>query len=109
MRYGFEGTLRAQPGRGPELLTILLEAAEQMRGMDGCELYVVGVASDDPDVIRVSEVWTSKAAHDESLSLPDVRALIGKATPLMAARPSGTAWAPKGGKGLVGQRANDFV
>ena len=99
-RYGYEGTIRAKPGRGTELLKALLRAAELARLAPGNELYVVGTASDGPDVIRVFEVWKTKEAHDQSLTEPAVRALIGEVVPLLLGQPTGTAWLPKGGNGL---------
>lgn len=60
----------------------MLGGVEGLRSL-GCSLYVVGVSSADPNVIWVTEVWESKAAHDASLSLPEVRASVELAMPLL--------------------------
>ena len=40
-------------------------------------------AQADDDTIRVSEIWESKEHHDASLQLPDTKAAIGKAMPML--------------------------
>lgn len=99
-RYGFEGALHARPGRGPRLEAVLLRAAELMKTVPECEIYIVGTALGSPDIVRVTEVWTSKPAHDQSLALPQVKALLDEAMPLIATTPSGLGWSPSRGKGL---------
>jgi hypothetical protein len=42
--YGLHGGLQAQPGQGPALAAILLEAARLMSGAPGCRLYLVSRA-----------------------------------------------------------------
>ncbi|HEY1571644.1 MAG TPA: putative quinol monooxygenase [Pseudonocardiaceae bacterium] len=82
MTYGYLGTLTARYGHRDEVVSLLLGGVEELRSL-GCSLYVVGVADTDPNVIWVTEVWESKAAHDASLSLPEVRASIERAMPLL--------------------------
>jgi quinol monooxygenase YgiN len=82
MSYGYLGTMRAKPGKGGEVVDLLLAGIET-EPMPGCELYVVGTDRDDPDLLRISEVWTTKEAHDESLTLPAVRATIAVVMPLL--------------------------
>ena len=97
--YGMHGQFTAQPGQGDTLAEILLAAAEGLRTNEACLLYVVSRSPDDPDVIWVTEAWTSKAAHDESLQGEDVKAAIQRARPLIA-RITGTELLPLGGKGV---------
>jgi quinol monooxygenase YgiN len=58
----------AQPGKGDELAELLRPAGE----MSGAELYLVGRAPDDADVVWVMEVWSSKDAAEEALDDPEV-------------------------------------
>src|SRR5438309_1433887 len=97
--YGMHNQFRAQPGQGDALAAILLVAAEGLRANDACLLYLVSRSPDDPDVVWVTEAWTSKAAHDESLQGEDVKTAIERARPLIAGV-AGTELRPVGGKGV---------
>ena len=72
-RFGMVGKLVAHPGRRGELVALLLVAAGELQGVDGCELYVVSQDHDDLDTIWVVEAWRDEAAHRTSLDLPAVR------------------------------------
>ena len=82
MAYGYFGTMRTTPGNRDEVVSILLGAVEGLRSA-GCSVYSVSVSDTDPDLIWVYEVWDSKESHDASLRLPEVRAAIGRAMPLL--------------------------
>lgn len=100
-KYGLYGKLKAKQGHGKALASILLKAAEHVSVLDTCHLYLVSQDSTDTDTIWVTEVWDTKAAHDESLKLESVRALIGQAMPILDGLPSGgTALNILGGYGL---------
>jgi quinol monooxygenase YgiN len=90
------GTFTAHPGKRDELLGVLLG---EQRPMDGCELYLVGPAAEDPDAICIVERWRDEAAHDASLQDPHVRSTIERAMPLIAGM-SGQKFEPTGGIGL---------
>lgn len=97
--YGRHGHFTAQPGQGDTLTVILLAAAEGLRANDDCLLYLVSRSPADPDVIWVTEAWTSKAAHGDSLRDEAVQAAIQRARPLIADI-AGTELCPVGGKGI---------
>ena len=82
--YGVNGKLSAQPGEGPRLLSLLMEAARGMENVDGCLFYIVGTDENKPEDIWVFEVWTDAQAHQASLKLPVFQTLIEKARPLIA-------------------------
>jgi quinol monooxygenase YgiN len=82
-RFGLVGKLVAKPGERDRLADVLLRAAQAVAEAQGCRLYVVGV-SDDPDAVWVVEVWDDREAHQASLRLESVRALIGEGVPLIA-------------------------
>lgn len=82
MAYGYFGTMRITPGNRDEVVKILLGAVEGLRSI-GCSVYSVSVSPADPDLIWVYEVWDSKESHDASLRLPETRAAIGRAMPLL--------------------------
>lgn len=80
--YGLIGEIKATPGKGAELAAILQESSAS--GMPGNLAYLVALSVEDPDSIWVSEVWTSKQAHDDSIKLPAVQAAIAKARAMIA-------------------------
>lgn len=97
--YGLIGKMTAQPGRRAELVRIL---GEGTREMPGCLLYLIAEDRADADAIWISEVWTSKALHDDSLKLPAVRAAIAKGRPLIAGFGDQVQTRPLSGPGLAG-------
>jgi quinol monooxygenase YgiN len=98
--HGLMGKFTAQSGQREALLGLLLEAASGLEAVDGCLLYVVSRAADDPDGIWVTEVWRDKADHQASLALPSTQALISAARPLIAGISDRAEFEPVGGKGL---------
>ena len=85
------------PGQHDALLAILLDAANAAPGMPGCRLYLVSLVPEDADAIAVTEVWDDQASHDASLSLPDVRATVSRARPLIAGSGGSTVFHPVAG------------
>jgi quinol monooxygenase YgiN len=98
--YGLTGKLTAVPGKGGELLTSMLTAADLVGDAPGCEMYLVSACPDDADTVWVTELWRSEAAHDASLEIAGVRELIAQVRPILAGPPEGTRLRPVGGKGL---------
>jgi quinol monooxygenase YgiN len=74
--------MKARPGHRDDVVAILLGGAGGLRRA-GCDLYVVSVSDTDDVTIWVSEVWQSKEQHDASLQLPETKAAIGKAMPML--------------------------
>lgn len=102
-KYGLYGKLKARAGKGDELATLLLQAAELVRAAKGCHLYIVSKDAKDGDTIWVTEAWDSKEDHDNSLKDKAVRALIMQAMPLLDGKPEGgTELVVLGGVGIEG-------
>lgn len=80
--YGYLGSMRTQPGRRDEVVALLLANCDE-DAMPGCLQYLVTTDDADADLVWICEVWTDKAAHDVSLTLPAVRATIAQAMPLL--------------------------
>jgi len=95
--FGLIGKMRAKPGQREALIDILLASTGQM---PGCLSYVIAKAEDDQDAIWITEVWDSEESHKASLSLPQVRAAIAEAKPLIAGFDSHVRTVPVGGAGL---------
>ena len=79
--FGMIGRIRALPGRRGDLIAIL---GGGTRAMPGCIAYLVAEDADDADLIWITELWDSKASHQASLALPEVRAAIAEGRPLIA-------------------------
>ncbi len=101
--FGLIGKLKTQSGQREALVGHLLNAASILRDMEGCYLYVINRATDDPDTVWVTEVWRSQADHQASLAHDGIRDIIASARPLLAEPPDGFEVAPVGGKGLPDQ------
>jgi len=100
-KYGLHGTLKALPGKGNELASVLLKASELVSSAAGCYIYLVAHDGENHDIIRITEVWETKENHDDSLKIPGVRELISQAMPLLDGPPlKGTVTEVIGGKGL---------
>jgi len=84
---GLHGSLIAKEGKGAALTAILLQAAELMQQVEACHLYLVSKDSSNPDQIWITELWDSKTAHDDSLKMEEVRALIAQSMPLLEGAP----------------------
>jgi quinol monooxygenase YgiN len=97
--YGYIGSMKARPGCRDDVVSILLSGADGLREA-GCLLYVVGVADDDDVTIWVSEVWLSKEHHSASLELPETRAAIGRAMPMLTGEFTGREVSVVGGLGV---------
>lgn len=95
--YGLIGKMRAKAGKRDDLLAILLKGTD---AMPGCLNYIIAKDPTDADVIWITEVWDSQASHKASLTLPQVRAAIAEAMPIIAGFDSSTPTEPVGGVGL---------
>ncbi|WP_276352054.1 putative quinol monooxygenase [Cohnella caldifontis] len=98
-KFAMYGKLTVHPGKRDEFLRLMLEAADNLESMKGCELYILNEAADDPDVVWVTELWRNEEAHAASLRDDKVLALIGRCRPLIAGGES-IRLRPVGGKGL---------
>lgn len=100
--YGLFGKFTVQTGKRDALIDVLLKAAEAMQELEGCYLYVVNSAPDDPDAVWVNEIWRSREDHQASLSHEAVKTLIMEGRPLIAGMGERFEVNPAGGKGLSG-------
>jgi quinol monooxygenase YgiN len=98
--YGLSGKIKAQLGQRDALIDILLQAAKGLREYEGCYVYIVSSAPDDPDGIWVTEVWRSQADHQASLLLESTKAAIASARHMIAGSSDRAEFTPLGGKGL---------
>ena len=83
------------------MVDILLEAAESLKTLDDCEIYLVNVSEEEPNSVYVYEVWINENAHQASLSLGATQTLIKRAKPIITGMERISTLQTKGGKGLL--------
>lgn len=98
-KFGLYGKINVYPGQREALVAVLLEAAALLQDDPRCELYVVNVSATEPDDVWVTEVWSSQADHEASLTRDDIKAIIKRGMTLIAGGER-IEVVPVGGKGL---------
>jgi quinol monooxygenase YgiN len=73
MKYGIYTRHTAKPGQRDNLVANLLAAVDLLRDNPDSIHFVVNT-TDEPDVVWINVVWTSKEARDASLQPEDMRA-----------------------------------
>jgi quinol monooxygenase YgiN len=96
--YGLIGKMSAVAGKRDELLRAMLDGTGSM---PGCLSYIIALDSTDPDALWITEVWDNKESHAASLGLPEVKATISVARPLIAGFSNRVETIPIGGHGLT--------
>lgn len=81
--FGMVGKFISDAQDRDSLIAILSGAAKMMNAREDCQLYQVSKDADDETATWIMELWDSKEAHDQSLTLPEVRGMIEKAMPLV--------------------------
>jgi Uncharacterized conserved protein len=95
--YGLIGKFLAAPGKREDLIAIMLEGSVPMAG---CLSYVIARDPASEDGIWITEVWDNKENHVASLGIPEVKATIAMAMPLIAGFGERFETEPLGGVGL---------
>src|SRR6267378_5262827 len=86
--YGFRATMTARPGRGDELVDLLLSATTDGSGAsERCVVYLVGRSASNSDVVHVTEGWTTREAHAENFASDQARAFVSRIAPLLSEEP----------------------
>ncbi len=83
MVFANVGTFGAVPGKR-DMLVAHLTRRSSVLSETGCLAYEVGTNDDEPDTVFVIELWEDAAAHQASLTLPEVVASIAEARPLLS-------------------------
>ncbi len=100
-QFALLANLSTAPKDRDALVKILTQAVKIIETIDGCLQYILYKDAENAELVWISEIWESKAAHEQSLTREDVRALIGQAIPLLKEPPeAGIKLIPVVGKGL---------
>ncbi|MET7609455.1 antibiotic biosynthesis monooxygenase [Streptomyces avermitilis] len=98
--YGFNATLTAAPGKSDELVALLLTGLDE--GSPGasehCVVYLVSRSASDPDVVHVTEGWTSKEDHHRVFAGEAAQSIVARIGGLLAKEPEYTDYVPVRGK-----------
>jgi quinol monooxygenase YgiN len=100
MTYALLNRLTAKPGHRQQVVGILIEAGRAFDDNSDCLLSLVSESADDPNVIWVTDLWTTREAHEAALQAPELRPFVEKSLPLLDGRPEQIEIRPVGGKGL---------
>jgi quinol monooxygenase YgiN len=90
--------MTARPGRGDEVIALLL-AAPSLDHPD-CAVFLVGRSAADPDVVHVTEGWTSADAHTAFFATDPAQALVAALQPLLSGESAYTDEVPVGGRAV---------
>ncbi|RIV40892.1 putative quinol monooxygenase [Micromonospora radicis] len=96
VHHGFHAVMTARPGRGDELVALLLDAPSLPD--DDCVVFLVSRSGTDPDVVSVAEGWTSREAHARFFAADPAQAFVARLQPLLAGESHYTDAVPVGGK-----------
>lgn len=99
INHGFHATMTAQPGKGDELVGLLLDAPSLPN--EDCIVFLVGRSASNSDVVYVTEGWTSVEAHGAFFATEDAQALVARLQPLLAGESQYTDEVPVGGKAAI--------
>lgn len=98
--YGFNATLTAKPGKGDQLIELLLTGLDE--GAPGaseyCVVYLVCRSASDPDVVHVTEGWTSEEDHHRIFAGEAAQAIVAKIGGLLDKESEYTDYVPVRGK-----------
>ncbi|WP_127501940.1 putative quinol monooxygenase [Actinoplanes solisilvae] len=96
VQHGFHASMTAFPGRGEELTSLLLAAPALPD--ENCVVFLVGRSAADPDVVHVTEGWTSREAHAAFFAGERAQAFVASLQPLLTGESAYTDEVPVGGK-----------
>lgn len=90
-----------QEGERDAMVDILLEAAESMKNLDECEIYLINISESELNSVYVYEVWSNENAHQASLTHEATQELIKRAKPIITGMERIRTLETKGGKGIL--------
>jgi len=79
----------------------LARVGEALRRQSGLLQYLVSESKEDPNVIWVTDLWTSEQEHAEALKVPELRPFVEESMQLLEGMPEQIQLRPVGGKGPV--------
>ncbi|WP_199443800.1 putative quinol monooxygenase [Umezawaea beigongshangensis] len=104
--YGFNATLTAVPGLGDQLVDLLLTGLDEGNpgASEHCVVYLVSRSASDPDVVHVTEGWTSEEDHHRVFTGEAAQAVVARIGGLLAGEPEYTDHVPVRGRAAFENR-----
>ncbi|MDX8055543.1 antibiotic biosynthesis monooxygenase [Lentzea sp. BCCO 10_0798] len=96
VEHGFHATLTTRPGKGDEVVELLLDAPSLTN--DDCVVFLVGRSTTNPDVVHVTEGWTTAEAHRAFFASEQAQALVANLQSLLDGESTYSDELPVGGK-----------
>jgi quinol monooxygenase YgiN len=98
--YGFQSTMTALPGRGDELVRLVLSGLDEGNpaSSEHCLVYLVCRSAADPDVVHLTEGWTTEEDHHRLFAGEAAQAMVARFPGLLAGEPVSTDYTPVAGK-----------
>ena len=97
--YGFRATMTARPGKGNDLVDLLLRATTGgPAANDACVVFLVGRSAGNDDVVHVTEGWTTQEAHAENFASDLAKAFTARIAPLLGGQIQYQDEVPLGGR-----------
>ena len=91
--FGQINKITAVAGKREEVLRLVMSGSDQMQG---CRSYIVASDVENDDVIWVTEVWDSAEMHAASMDIPEVKAAVTQAMPMIAGYETVATTSPAG-------------
>lgn len=99
-KFSLFGKFIVQEGERDTMVDLLLEAAESMKNLDECEIYLINISESELNSVYVYEVWSNENAHQASLTLETTQTLIKRAKPIITGMERVSTLETMGGKGI---------
>ena len=98
--YGFTATMTARPGLGDQLVDLLMTGLDEGNpaASEYCVVYLVTRSTADPDVVRITEGWTTEEDHHRIFAGPAAQGIVAKFEGLLAKDSEYSDFVPTGGK-----------
>lgn len=98
--YGFAATMTAKPGRGDDLIDLLMSGLDEGNpaASEFCIVYLVSRSAANPDVAHVIEGWTSEEDHHRVFAGDAAKAIVAGFADLLEGESVYTDLTPAGGK-----------
>ena len=100
IQHGFHATMNAAPGKGEALVALLLDAPSLIN--DDCLVFLVGRSAQNPDLVFVTEGWSSREAHGRFFASDVAQAYVARFAPLVVGESVYVDEVPVGGKAVLG-------
>lgn len=100
-KFSLFGKFTVQEGERDTMVDILLEAADSLKDIPECEVYLVNISESEQNAVYVYEVWSNENAHQASLTLEATKTLIERAKPIITGMERISTLKTMGGKGIT--------